>query len=1056
VQSYGGTLPAGFDRAIRSGLAGISARLDANSTARMLVYAMKTAILHLSDIHLRESDCVPTEWIRSAVSAASQITRHCTRTQLALTGDVAFSGKPEEFLVVGRFLKEVVAIHLEMTGQVLQVLLVPGNHDCDFSGNMDLDNRLRDSLLAASDNVDVATLAALLAKQRSYDAFAKDFSSHEPHGPLLSVVRNGDSEMVTCLLNSAVTSRRNEKAGELIIPQSELGSIAKAVHGAPIVVLLMHHPESWFDQASRDALRHVLDRHVSIVLTGHEHAVAARSDGPVGQDLTLRLSSMAVRDGDGRMMTEFRIVEVCEVSRLATVHVVDTASLTARVQSSLHLKVPASVGWGPQRLNATFRHYLGGTEIPILSGGSGHATLDDIFVYPDLRKLDADTQASSLADTVIREVLDKLKVVVCGAPKSGKTTLARRIMLDALSAGLAAIVIDGPKIECKNHASMKKMVHDHVERHYDLADVARFVATAPKGRCVVVDDFHRMMLPPRYKVVLLNYLAAEFDHVVLVTASRHILDEALAGDSDHREVAALIGAWPRYEIMRFGYEKRAELVERWVALAGRGSHPSGSRDKVMMEKHLSFVLGRNIVPAYPMWIIMVLSQLDVAINPSATGTSSATLYEAMVKLSLGRVLPLPGDIDVYFGYCTHLAGLLTERDGYELSEARALAWHVEYVNRMLIDLDFDRAMKALGEAKIVERAGGGVRFCFPYLRYYFVARHACELIARDDLERMVDRLVAEVHKEESSNLLVFMAYFLRGGMIVEKLAKRAEGLFADASEMDLGVAVKGIDDLPRIPPQLEVPPGGEERRRRERLRRIDAEERSRADAETIADLEAENDVSVGDIYELTRNLNASYRIVQIVGQVLRAFPGQLDGAAKARLASVAVDLALRNGEALLRQVAGAKAEFVSAFVDQARRLHPAAHAVDVKAAGEATLFELVRMGLFGIIRHTSHCLGVESLRKVHDLVLGRQGPSVSYGVLRLAMKLDYYEEFPRYDIVALSETIGRCDVALARDLLVGLVWQHLYVNHVAFDAKQAVCSKLGIGIGHRMILTDEK
>ena len=89
--------------------------------------------LHISNLHLRTGE--PYLWSQDVVlqGLLQSVQSTCSGPDnkiafILITGDLAFSGKPEEYELAHEFLNE-----LSRVSQVSldQILAVPGNHDCD-------------------------------------------------------------------------------------------------------------------------------------------------------------------------------------------------------------------------------------------------------------------------------------------------------------------------------------------------------------------------------------------------------------------------------------------------------------------------------------------------------------------------------------------------------------------------------------------------------------------------------------------------------------------------------------------------------------------------------------------------------------------------------------------------------------------------------------------------------------------------------------------------------------------------------------------------------------
>src|ERR1700677_4195783 len=95
---------------------------------------MKALFLHLSDLHFRYSTDALLSRVSRITTALGSVDAIADVCVVAVTGDVAFSGKPSEYALAEQFFQILQA---DLTkkygdGNVL-FLFVPGNHDCDFS-----------------------------------------------------------------------------------------------------------------------------------------------------------------------------------------------------------------------------------------------------------------------------------------------------------------------------------------------------------------------------------------------------------------------------------------------------------------------------------------------------------------------------------------------------------------------------------------------------------------------------------------------------------------------------------------------------------------------------------------------------------------------------------------------------------------------------------------------------------------------------------------------------------------------------------------------------------
>ena len=94
---------------------------------------MKITIVHLSDIHIRtevENECF--ERVDSLAAAVSS--RDCgDAVFIVVTGDIANSGLDTEYNLATQYLEELQKCIRKKSDIIPVLIMVPGNHDCDFT-----------------------------------------------------------------------------------------------------------------------------------------------------------------------------------------------------------------------------------------------------------------------------------------------------------------------------------------------------------------------------------------------------------------------------------------------------------------------------------------------------------------------------------------------------------------------------------------------------------------------------------------------------------------------------------------------------------------------------------------------------------------------------------------------------------------------------------------------------------------------------------------------------------------------------------------------------------
>jgi UDP-2,3-diacylglucosamine pyrophosphatase LpxH len=244
--------------------------------------------LHLSDFHFREK----TAWSQDVVlnSLLEDVRARYVGVNapdlLFLTGDIAFSGKREEYLLAEAFVTELREA-LKLSSD--RICVVPGNHDIDLDREEDAFAGARATLTNAEE-VDRffakdGRRKTLFARQEEFRAFANRISpfsgetitaSSYAHKRLTQV---GAIRVRVLLLDSAWLSQGGSAdAGSLVLGERQIiDCAANTSEPGYLTFALLHHPFSWLAEFEQLSVENLVIDHADICLRGHVHSSDMRA-----------------------------------------------------------------------------------------------------------------------------------------------------------------------------------------------------------------------------------------------------------------------------------------------------------------------------------------------------------------------------------------------------------------------------------------------------------------------------------------------------------------------------------------------------------------------------------------------------------------------------------------------------------------------------------------------------------------------------------------------------------------------------------------------------------
>ncbi len=144
---------------------------------------MNIIIAHLSDLHIGNENPNEHPEIQQKIEAAGQVIINKmsanTKVFLAITGDITNAGTPEQFDKAQEYLN-FFQQWPPGSEDAAEVLMVPGNHDCDFT--IDDMSKVRKAVLkegrANTKEIDDGMIRVASEVQKPYFEFSAQFSDN--------------------------------------------------------------------------------------------------------------------------------------------------------------------------------------------------------------------------------------------------------------------------------------------------------------------------------------------------------------------------------------------------------------------------------------------------------------------------------------------------------------------------------------------------------------------------------------------------------------------------------------------------------------------------------------------------------------------------------------------------------------------------------------------------------------------------------------------------------------------------------------------------------------
>lgn len=1004
--------------------------------------ANRIVILHLSDIHIKNSsDSILT---RTASIAAATFHRLPESHTLALvvSGDIAFSGTSDQYKLATTFIECIkTAIQIEAPRLQIEVFVCPGNHDCDFS----LHDDTRDAVLARIRSLQDADPSESLVKtassvQDAFFVFRDQISSYKwIHDSRLSwqtAIAVGKHRVGFRCLNVAWMSELRERQGTLLYPPSAVQPFVLD-ENSDLAVSLLHHPFNWIGQSTYRPFQAAVRRESHLILTGHEHFQNAVETNDLRGSSSVSVEGGVLYEGSTPDVSTFNII------------VVDLATKQYLTElfswnGSHYLPQVDDGEWGSLRslpekgrpiyeLQADFAKSLTDPGANFSHSAKKDLKIDDFFIWPELRLLDDPSPIKKQVSGAYLEDIINLNggVFLRGDEKSGKSTLLRQYFKSYYNRGFLPLYFRASWFTSRHRTEPLKALIYALEQQYRKADRFTWLQESKGQRVLLLDDIDSTSLPPKFLGQCLDGLFSYFGGVI-VTAR----DGAAAMDMLALERIEALHGFQQYELREFGHKKRFELVCKWAEIGGETEDSvtwGQTIDK--WEKDLTTAVGRQFVPAVPIYLLTLLQSIESGRTADLQNSAFGHYYQFLVTSSLQNVGIEREQWSEVINYCANLAWFVYSNERKHFSEAELEGFNSAF-SKEFTPVAFGQRQRHLVAAGIVTTTEEGLEFKYPYLYYYFLGQYLADRIHEEDIKQVIVELCEDLHLRDNANVLLFTSHHTKSPVIYERIAAALDKCFAEEPIFDFERDTQLLNNLVDSAPSL--------------IYEEDLTRRSRGNIREQQDRHEEAAAeSAEDVTDITAAIMRLFRGMEILGQFLKNHYGTTKNPVKDELIEKLLNGALRGlhgATLMIRKDASSLATHIERILAEG---HPDLSADTVKARARRIVFDIIGIITFAFIQKAGSTVGSTYLKDNLASVV-EKGESLGFDLIQMSYQLDLPEAIPFTQLKTLNRSVEKN--VFAQALLCSMALKHLHLFKVSYKDKQRLCEELGIKLQRQLAL----
>ncbi|MDP1442182.1 metallophosphoesterase [Priestia megaterium] len=1033
---------------------------------------MLLSIIHLTDIHLNNSSNPLLDKTDSLWRALKSELRSSDIVVCCISGDVAQSGNGDEYFNYAIPLFDNIRDEIKKEVNLdCDFIFIPGNHDCDFSNNEA--NATREILIGGigNGNGELAShTVEAIRVQKNFDDFKDLFHGSWNYCKSLfkdSLVEKvslmvGEKNIVFNLYNSSWISTLHEKPGQMIFPVAKYEEKMKKPIG-DINISLVHHPDHWLEPNNRRKFRELLEDTSDFILSGHEHQTTQGIVTDWNNKHIQYIEGGVLQENSDPSVSSYNIIhfnlnnnkqKIVEYSWTENRYKVnnDTEWQDILTDKSIKSKQDDIL-----EVKYDFNTYLDDLNMPFIHPRSTNLRLNDIYVYPNVKEILYQNKHEELVkfqdiEDVVSGVSPQSHIVFSGDKECGKTALGKVLFNYFYLRDRYPLIIEGSDIRPGKLTSIHKIIEENAKKIYGEERSDLYLQLDKAERVLIIDNWQTTSLNHKHKSKFLSEATKWFDNVIFLTEKSSSIGEFIHLVSDVEESYTI----REFEIQELGYEKREELLEKWIILGQEEvlEDEEFIRIKDKYEKSINSIVGQNYVPTYPLYILIILQTLESGTPHNFERSTNGYYYEVLIKQSLGKIQLSNEETDKMYNYLTEMAYKFFKEEISVLDEDDWRTFHEYYRQEYGLTLQqfsFEEFKQKLTESKIFDSSRSGFRFSYSYIYYYFVAQYLAKAIQEDETRNIITILCKNIYKADYAHIIMFLTHLSKDRYIIQKVIESAKAIFEDVPLLKLEDDISLINDLMDHIPQLVIGNIDVKENRKKENKRKDEINRSFKDKDTNPD-EPEESQAESSI-ELANEINKSFKMIEILGQILKNYYGSTKASEKIELCNEVFSVALRVNNTViltLKEDHESIIRYITTVIEENGNVKDYSQ---IEKAAKRILYTLATATTFTTIKKISLSVGTKNLdetfKSVHELI-----PYTSVKLINAAIKLEHYERYPFEEISKLYRQLKGNKVGT--DLLRNMVGKYLYMFQTNYQERQQICDSVGIKYKPQVLIAATK
>lgn len=795
----------------------------------------------------------------------------------------------------------------------IQIITVPGNHDCDFEKAT---NVVRNSLLKDKnlDLCDFNIIKTCTDIQNNYFAFVDEWDGKLAE--LLGVREDSiftehilNYEGITLkfhCFNTAWCSTIDERPKELriSIPQ-QLGDKTED----DIVIVLLHHDEAWLDWDSAEIWKKYYKNYADVVFVGHDHTSEIVLKDNYGAATNYFVKGNQLYSSYHPEQSGFNILKInleTNIERFfsykfdGTIYknMLDTKSNIFRRNRFIQTGV---------ELKAEFLDYLEDMDIDLTNKVKGTLKLSDIYVYPVLKggKIDSKKEKKYYREKedILAVIKEEKYILFYGEKEYGKTALVKKLYKDFFDIKFYPVIVDATKLKTDDGDDLNKIIADFYCSQYNNLEEEIILQMDSEKKVCIIDNLEDALVSDKVLKKILHYLTCKFG-IVLITSN---LQNDMLNFVKNVEVKEYLeNKFTKLYIQEIKRYMRNKLVNKWLLLEDNERDVNSQEFDVLRRNKLSRiqnVMKTGFFNKTPIEFLLVLSYLDNYEKMNTNYSRYSYIYECLILDKINEIAD--GDTNEATMYRTILEQLAyriyNDNDGEDVDESLLLKVISDYKEDYRGSKDgYIDIVNNISKYKILEMKNSKYRFKHSYMYYYFTGSYIQNQLPPLEKSKKINQIFSDLSKEINFNIALFLAYDMNVQYeILPQVQEICNGLLSQYKDfkytkqkellekLECNIDDK-VDKIFDIPQNANIPIIQEKKA----LAKDEIEEalESSENSNEIVNGEEENEEEMD---EMMKDFTKSVRMIEFLGDILKNYSSAIKSKPRIEIINLMYDTSIK-------------------------------------------------------------------------------------------------------------------------------------------------------------------